>query len=267
MKVGLSTWSLLGKDLISAIQTIGDAGLEYIELWGEAPHAHPGWVNKNALRDTLSTYNMLVTLHAPFTDLNPASPFQPVKGAVEKTLETFVTFAEYLGATIITIHPGSVHSEAMVPSSAESSVATLRKMVKVGAGRLAINVENQTKSRSKYHFPLASTAESLDLILAEVERLGFTLDTGHAHANGQSSLSLARRAGPRLTEVHLNDNGGSSDDHLIPGEGTADLNSLLHEISGKNILVCLELDPHRYGADSVMRAASETKAKLAGAQT
>jgi sugar phosphate isomerase/epimerase len=263
MKVGLSTWSMLSMDLISAVQMIGDAGFDYIELWGEAPHAHPGWTNKKSLKDALSTYNMLVTLHAPFTDLNPASPFEPVKGAVEKTLETFVDFGDYLGATIITIHPGSVHSESMVPSSAESSVATLRKMVKAAGGRLAINIENQTKSRSKYHFPLASTVESLELILAEIERLGFTLDTGHAHANGQSPLSLAERVGPKLTEVHLSDNGGSSDDHLIPGEGTADINSLLRHISGTNILVCLELDPHRYAAEAVLHAASETKSRLA----
>lgn len=261
MKVGLSTWSLLSMDLVSAVQTIGDAGFDYIELWGEAPHAHPGWTDKKALKDALSTYNLLVTLHAPFTDLNPASPFQPVKGAVEKTLESFVSFGDYLGATIITIHPGSVHNEALVPTSAESSVGTLRKMVKVSGGRLTINVENQTKSKSKYHFPLASTGESLELILAEVERLGFTLDTGHAHVNGQSPLSLAQRAGPKLTEVHLSDNGGASDDHLIPGEGTADLNSLLHEISGKDILVCLELDPHRYTSDAVLHAASEIKSR------
>jgi sugar phosphate isomerase/epimerase len=263
MKVGLSTWSLLSMDLVSAVQTIGDAGFDYIELWGEAPHAHPGWTDKKALKDALSTYNFLVTLHAPFTDLNPASPFQPVKGAVEKTLESFVSFGDYLGATIITIHPGSVHNEALVPTSAESSVETLRKMVKVTGGRIAINVENQTKSRSKYHFPLASTGESLELILAEVEGLGFTLDTGHAHVNGQNPLSLAQRAGPKLTEVHLSDNGGTSDDHLIPGEGTADLNNLLHEISTKDILVCLELDPHRYTADAVLHAASEIKSRPA----
>jgi sugar phosphate isomerase/epimerase len=263
MKVGLSTWSLLSMDLVSAVRTIGDASFDYIELWGEAPHAFPGWTDKKALKDALSSYDMVVTLHSPFTDLNPASPFQPVKGAIEKTLETFIDFGDYLGATIVTVHPGSVHSEAMVPSSAESSVATLRRMVKASGGRLAINVENQTRSRSKYHFPLASTLESLELILAEIESLGFTLDTGHAHANGQRPLTLAERVGPRLTEVHLSDNGGANDDHLIPGEGTANIDSLLRHISGTSILVCLELDPHRYAADTVLRAASETKSKLA----
>ena len=40
MKLGVSTWSLLKKDVYSAVKTIGDAGFEYIELWGEVPHAY-----------------------------------------------------------------------------------------------------------------------------------------------------------------------------------------------------------------------------------
>jgi len=259
MKIGLSTWSLLSLDVTSAIRAIGDAEFDYIELWGEVPHAYPEWVDRRKLRDALSPYEMTLTMHAPFTDLNPATPFQPVKGAVERTLEDFVKLGDYLGASIITVHPGSVHNEALIPRSVESSVATLRKLVAAAGGRLSINVENQTKSRSKYHFPLASTSESLDLILAEVEGLRFTLDTGHAHVNGQSPLALAESAGPRLTEVHLSDNGGASDEHLIPGEGSLEFKGLMEGLVGTKVLVCLELDPHKYTPDQVLRASASFK--------
>jgi sugar phosphate isomerase/epimerase len=262
MKLGLSTWSLLSLDVSSAVGTIGDAGLEYIELWGEVPHAYPEWVDRRALKDALSVYDMALTMHAPFTDLNPSSPFEPVKGAVERTLEDFVKFADFLGASIITVHPGSVHNEGLLPRSAENSIATIRRMVKASGGSLAISVENQTKSRSKYHFPLASTTESLELILAEVDGLRVTLDTGHANVNGQRSLTIAERVGAKLVEIHLNDNTGASDDHLIPGEGTADIKSLMDKVDHTDILVCLELDPHRYTEEQVMHAVSEAKARL-----
>ncbi len=238
---------------------VGDAGFDFVELWGEVPHAFPGWVDRNKLKDALSSYDMLLTMHAPFTDLNPATPFQPVKGAVWETLEEFVKFGSSLGAKIITVHPGSVHNDAMVPMSAEGAIGALRRMVKASGGHLAINVENQTKSRSKYHYPLASTSESLELILAEVDGLGFTLDTGHAHVNGQSPMSLAERAGPRLTEVHLSDNSGASDDHLFPGEGTAPLKEFVDGIRGTDVLLCLELDPHHYSPERVMEFSSSFK--------
>jgi protein FrlC len=262
LKLGLSTWSLLGLDVCSAVRAIGDAGFEYVELWGEVPHAYPTWTDKRQLRDTLSTYDMLVTTHAPFTDLNPASPFQPVKGAVDRTLEEFVKFSVYLGAKMVTYHPGSVHNEGLVAQSTGSSVATLRKLIKAGGGRLSINVENQTKSRSKYHFPLASTIESLELILSDAEGSRCTLDTGHAHVNGQNPLAIAERVEDKLAEVHLSDNSGSSDDHLIPGSGTAPLRRLLERIPQINVPLCLELNPRIYTKAEVLRAAKEIRSDL-----
>jgi sugar phosphate isomerase/epimerase len=254
-------------DVNSAVRAIGDAGLEYVELWGEVPHAYPDWTDKKRLKDTLSRYDMVVTMHAPFTDLNPSSPFQPVKGAVERTLNNFVHFADFLGASIVTVHPGSVHNEALVPQSMENSIVTLRGMVKTAGGSLSINIENMTRSRTKYHFPLASTLESIDLILAEVEGSRFTLDTGHAHVNGQNPMAIAERVSSKLTEVHLSDNAGASDDHSIPGEGTASLGGLMEKLVQSDVLLCLELDPHRYSEEQVLRAASETKRSLTGGQS
>lgn len=264
MKLGLSTWSLLRLDVNSAVRAIGDAGLEYIELWGEVPHAYPGWTDVRKLNDTLSSYDMVVTMHAPFTDLNPATPFQPIKGAIERTLEDFVRMSVSLGASMVTVHPGSVHNEALVPQSAENSVSTLRSLTRVAGGRLTINIENMTKSRSKYHFPLASTTESLEIFLAEVESSRCTLDTGHAYVNGQDPVHLAERVGGKLAEVHLSDNFGGSDDHLIPGEGSAPLAHLLDRLKPTEMLVCLEVDPHRYSEAQVLKAASEAKAKFSG---
>ena len=262
MKVGVSTWSLLNTDLNSAVKAIGDAGFEYIELWGEVPHAYHDWADRKLLEDTLSSYDMTVTLHAPFTDLNMASPFQPVRTAVAKALDEFVKFGVRLGATLITAHPGSVHNAALVAKSAQNSVQILRSMVKASGGRLTICIENQARSGSKYIFPLASTVESLELMLAEVEGSRFTLDTGHAHVSGLDPLALAEREGRKLAEVHLSDNKGASDDHLIPGEGTASLGRLIDKLAQTDVLLCLELDPHRYSQDQVIAAASEVKQRV-----
>lgn len=262
MKIGLSTWSLLGLDVASAIRAIGDAGFEYVEIWGEAPHAHPGWVDKHTLAEALSSYEMTITMHAPFTDLNPANPFQPVRGAVERTLEEFVGFSDSLGAKVITVHPGSVHNEAMVPASAANAASILRTMVKAADGRLAISVENQTKSTSKYYYPLGSTKRSLEGLMEAVEGLRFTLDTGHAQASAQVPEDFVQMAGPRLIEVHLSDNTSEYDAHLIPGEGTANVNKLMGMLAGSDVFVCLELNPHIYAPKRVLAAAASFKSSV-----
>jgi sugar phosphate isomerase/epimerase len=263
MKFGISTWSLLDTDLNSAVRAIGDADFEYIEIWGEVPHAYHDWTDKKRLKETLSTYDMTLTLHAPFSDLNLATPFQPVKGAVARTLTDFVKFGEQLGASMITFHPGSVYNRALVPQSMENSVAILRGLVKESSGRLTVCIENQSGSRSRYEFPLASTIESLELMLAQVVGSRFTLDTGHAHVSGHDPLALAERVGSKLAEIHLSDNAGVTDDHLIPGEGTASLQGLLDRVSRSDVLLCLEINPDRYTQHQVISVASELRRKLA----
>jgi sugar phosphate isomerase/epimerase len=262
LKIGLSTWSLLGLDVVSAVRRIGDAGFDYIELWGDVPHAFPGWVDPGLLRDALSCYNMTLTAHTPFAELNPATQFEPLRGAVTKTLDAFISFAASVGASVVTVHPGSAHSKALVSGSYESSVSTIRGMLKAADGRLAISVENQTSSVSNYHYPILCTPESGSGYLDSVEGLRFTLDTGHAHASGQDPSVFAAKAASRLVEVHLSDNRGSADEHLIPGEGTADLVPLVRKVAGTDVLLCLELDPYRYTPDRIMQASTAFKSSV-----
>ena len=262
MKLGVSTWSLLGVEVSDAVRMIGDAGFDYVELWGEIPHAYPDWTDKRKLKDALSSYNFTVTMHAPFTDLNLATPYEPVKSAIEKALVQFVNFSDELGATIITFHPGSVHNDAMVPQSIGNSVSMLKSLVKAADGRLTICIENQARGRSKYHLPLGSTTESLELLLSQVDGSKLNLDTGHAHASDLDPIYLCEKYSDRIAELHLSDNMGATDDHLIPGEGTADLKAIMSRVSGTLALVCLELDPHRYLPKTVIEASLAFKSSI-----
>lgn len=258
----MSTWSLLGSDVATAVKTIADAGFEYVELWGEIPHAYPDWADKRRLVDALSSYDLTLTMHAPFTDLNVATPYEPVKGAVEKALVAFLKYSMELGASIATFHPGSVHNEAMVPQSISNAAAMIRSLAKAADGGITVCIENQASGRSKYHYPLGSTVASLDALLSQTEGISFTLDTGHAHAARLDPLFLCDRYLDRLVEVHLSDNAGESDDHLIPGEGTADLKALMGRVTGSHALMCLELDPHRYRPDQVIDASLAFKKNM-----
>jgi sugar phosphate isomerase/epimerase len=260
LKLGLSTWSLLHTDVYTAVRTIGDAGIGYIELWGEVPHAYHGWVDKKRLKDALSAYDFTLTMHAPFTDLNPATPFEPVKGAVTRTLKDFVNFAADLGADRVTFHPGSVHSGVLVPQSVKDVVILLRQLVRESSGRLVINIENQARAHSHYDFPVGSDAESIITLLSNAEGTSYTLDTGHAYANGDEPLRLYERLRENVTEVHLSDNSGKNDEHLVPGQGTANLKPLLDRLRETDALVCLEINPHRYSADEVLQAVEDFRA-------
>ena len=71
--------------------------------------------------------------------------------------------------------------------------------------------------------PGAETAEGL-LQIAEAVGTGnvaICLDTGHAHVCGLDIPAFIRTAGPALQALHIADNLGHSDDHMLPhGRGT-----------------------------------------------
>ncbi len=66
-----------------------------------------------------------------------------------------------------------------------------------------------------------ATNEELLTFVAECDRpaVGICYDSGHAHVTGDAAAVLGAYATYVVT-VHLHDNDGSDDQHLIPGQGT-----------------------------------------------
>ena len=56
------------------------------------------------------------------------------------------------------------------------------------------------------------------------------LDTGHAHVVGESLAAALAAMGDRLFHVHIDDNNGQRDQHLIPGDGTIDLRAFVTQL-------------------------------------
>ena len=77
--------------------------------------------------------------------------------------------------------------------------------------------------------------------------LGVCIDTGHAWRSFQREaippVDFFRKFSDIVCEVHLNDNQGSEDLHLVPGDGTVDWDILAPEIRNMNhdTIICLEL--------------------------
>jgi sugar phosphate isomerase/epimerase len=54
------------------------------------------------------------------------------------------------------------------------------------------------------------------------ERLGILLDTGHAHVNGEDLAQVVTSLKGVPFHIHIDDNSGDSDAHMIPGDGNID---------------------------------------------
>jgi len=87
--------------------------------------------------------------------------------------------------------------------------------------------------------------EHLDCIFKSFDspRLGFCYDSGHEHCNHPDADCLARY-GQRLFAVHLDDNFGDSDTHLLPYDGTVNWDKVKKELNNcrKIDYMTLEVD-------------------------
>ncbi len=78
--------------------------------------------------------------------------------------------------------------------------------------------------------------DSVDDLMYFIERLnhknlGICLDTGHLNINDRDQVSFIRKAGKHIKALHLADNEGQTDQHLMPyGRGNVNFEAVVREM-------------------------------------
>jgi sugar phosphate isomerase/epimerase len=80
-----------------------------------------------------------------------------------------------------------------------------------------------------------SDPERLAALVDEVgaANVGAVIDTGHRNLCGDPVDAL-RTLGPRLISLHLHDNHGDGDEHLLPGRGSIDWGGVVQALADVN---------------------------------
>ncbi len=100
-------------------------------------------------------------------------------------------------------------------------LSTQPPVTQVGLSRVKRLVECAEREQVNVAIENLNSIPHLDRIFAELrsERLGFCYDSGHEHFNHPDADCLTRY-GDRLFAVHLHDNWGDADAHLLPYDGS-----------------------------------------------
>lgn len=192
------------------------------------------------------------SVHLPFgPDCDLSSRDRQKRAVALNELEKTTLLAMELGATVMVLHPG-VHLEEgenrleRLEIAAVSLRALLERLPESG---FCLGVENLLPGY------LGESAEELARLIEKLgdDRVGFCLDTGHAHLTGEMA-ALLRRCGKYLCNIHIHDNSGDADCHLIPGQGTIDWFALMEELDAVDYAGPLTLEIVNE-VDSVVRSA------------
>ncbi len=216
MKVYLSCRLLDAKQL-SGLTDIGFNGWEF-NVDGTRLDGHA----LSLIQYAVSSCGLAVSVHAPFSDLNIASVNGPIwLETVRQINETIALAAEH--ARVFVVHPGYISSSAMqCPNKALSkNNAALLAIARVAAEYgVKATIEN-----------MADVGGFLGRFPSEIKvmvknHVGFTFDIGHANTTNSINSFLKMPA----DHIHLHDNHGLTDDHLVLGKGNVDWHKILNAL-------------------------------------
>jgi sugar phosphate isomerase/epimerase len=239
MEIGLSTWVYESVPIEAAVQAIHDHinTVTQIELWGDTPtHLNPTAGSRlyvDRLQQLLRTAAITPhSCHAPFTNLD-LSDSRRCKQAVHALLKT-ITFCHQLNCSALTLHisasPG-VKTRAALKQAKECTIDSLGTIISLARERhVDILLENLVPRAQ--HLRLGAEIEDLiDIVEAlNGQGVGICIDTGHSVLNRHDPSEDIRKAGRWLRSLHINDNNGLEDLHMVPGKGVIRWGQVYHAL-------------------------------------
>lgn len=232
MKTSVSTFVYFNYPLEEAIRRIARAGYNGVDIWGGRPHAYRKDLNdqeKKSLRRLLDDLNLAVPSFIPAQFRYPTclcSSNEVIRRDSVAYIKDSIETAVALGASVVSVCPGhSLHGQGREDAWRRlcMSLDELCDFAAKHGVRLAI------EPADRYETDLVQTTDDALRLLRELgyNNLGVVLDAGHCQLVGESPSNAVRKLGSALFHVHIDDNFGQRDQHLVPGEGNVDFASFI----------------------------------------
>ncbi len=224
-KIGLSMLYCLGKPFEDMIEQLASVQTEYIEIVDDGYHA----LNKQrvtTLRSVGASYDFKYSVHAPFADINIASPSRPILKGMVRRLRQSIACANALGAYLWVFHPGlRTGISSFYPGSDwYQNLATVRLLSEAGREYgVKVAIENVPEP---FPFLLKNVEDFLRFYSEANEEIGLVLDVGHSNIRGLTEVFF-KTFRDKIVHMHISDNDGTSDQHVGIGLGNIDWSSFV----------------------------------------
>lgn len=248
-KLSLSSFVYCNFPLSEAIHRTAVAGYQGIDIWGGRPHAYRhdlGDMEISALRRQIETEGLAVVSFIPAQFRYPTSlcsPSDKVRKDSIAYIQDSIQTAAAFGAPVVSVCPGHTLYGQSVEDGLDRLRDSLNSIAEFAASyKISIAIE----PADKYETDLVSTCMD-GLIMAKSldhNNLGVLLDNGHAQVVGEDVPETIANLKERMFHVHIDDNHGQRDQHLVPGEGIFNFVSMLKALAQGNYrgYLCAELE-------------------------
>lgn len=178
------------------------------------------------------------TLHGVFLDIAVTSQDDTIRQYSQNRVMQSLQIAKRLGVKGVVFHSGLI-AELQLPSYLEAWLCEAEKFWRAMAEQypgINIYLENTFERTPAMLLRLAEKME-------DVSNFKLCLDYGHACLTSLAPEHWAEQMERHIGHIHLNDNDGKVDLHLVPGEGNIDfaLCKNVLERFAPNVSILLEL--------------------------
>ncbi len=236
MKLATTTGDITGHGRVhaDAIRILCAAGFRHLDMsfynldrTPASPFMQEGWEGyADALLSLAASLGAdFVQCHTP-GGTNPFDTGERARMLYEATVRSIRASAR-LGIPAAVIHAGWAEGLSEAESFARNRAFLAQFIPVLEETGVTLCVENSTRVNmgEQYRF---YDGETLARFLDEVNHplIAAAWDVGHAHLEGHNYPDLLA-LGDRLRAVHIHDNGGSADDHILPFTGTIPMDEVM----------------------------------------
>lgn len=225
--------SSVEKSITEAAKTATELGLG-LEI-SRLPHTEkidddfPSIVSE--LKESVKDFDGLVTLHALFSGLNPATKDEALKSVAKKRYQQSFEAGLAVGAKHINFHSGhkGMRHHVSIEKNCEGSIKFWTEFIKQFEDNGVIAVLENVLDFDCYHIKTIVDA-------VNSPNLKVCLDTGHANLCSTSSpQEWIKEYGKRLAHCHFHNNYGTNDDHSGIKYGTVNFLDIVETIKSEKI--------------------------------
>lgn len=226
MFLSVSSYSWLPSSFFAKLREIQEHGIDGIEIFATPRHLdinNPEEVQQAGMMIRNMGFRF-VTMHAPSSIGDLSNLDESYRDDAVLNCQRALDAAMLMGASVVTFHPSSIEGEMSQAKDRWISLfESLRDLSGYAEDRdVKIAIENFPKPLFGSD-PVELYEQLVDLNLPNV---GMCLDIGHAFVGGYLPSSIPR-FGEKIFTVHASDNRGHVDEHLPPGQGNIDWNSII----------------------------------------
>ena len=211
------------------------------------PELYNIWFAKNThrvicqLRELKESYNLDLSLHAPFIEINLLSYNQAIRKVSEMEIYKWLVFSDDIGINTITLHFGTLpfgfEFKKEVPFINEfyrEGIKALKRLYSFAEDReISLGIENLHSKKGK--FP--KLASHFDVISQDIRNLKITFDLAHAFTISDNvAWNLMRRYNNRIINIHVSDVDKITNTHHIGiGSGKVDFKKFFRLLEQNDI--------------------------------